>query len=311
MKTSKVVPEDLSASVVAVPPLARNRDLGLDRQQNLKLIRHLEAGGVTTLMYGGNANFYNVALSEYAEILAFLAEAAAPESWVIPSVGPDYGKMMDQAAVLKDTDFPTVMVLPMAFPATPAGIETGIRRFTDRLGKPVVFYIKADGYVTPDGFGRMVDDGLICAAKYAVVREDPGRDDYLGRLLERIDRRHVLSGIGERPAVAHMRTFDLPGFTSGSVCVAPNLSRRMLEALRAEDFAGAEAIRERFLPLEDLRDAIHPVRVLHAAVTLAGIAEMGPLLPMLHGLDGADEARVREAAIRLLAADRATDAAAA
>jgi hypothetical protein len=68
MKTSKVVPEDLSASVVAVPPLARNRDLGLDRQQNLKLIRHLEAGGVTTLMYGGNANFHNVAVSEYAEM---------------------------------------------------------------------------------------------------------------------------------------------------------------------------------------------------------------------------------------------------
>lgn len=68
MKTSKVVPEVLSASVAAVSPLARSRGLGLDRQQNLKLIRHLEAGGVTTLMYGGNANFHNVALSEYAEM---------------------------------------------------------------------------------------------------------------------------------------------------------------------------------------------------------------------------------------------------
>ncbi len=50
MKTPKVVPEVLSASVAAVPPPARSRGLGLDRQQNLKLIRHLEAGGVTTLM---------------------------------------------------------------------------------------------------------------------------------------------------------------------------------------------------------------------------------------------------------------------
>ncbi|MFQ5956063.1 MAG: dihydrodipicolinate synthase family protein, partial [Kiloniellales bacterium] len=220
MKTSKVISEDLSASVVAVPPLARNRDFSLNRDQNLKLIRHLEAGGITTLMYGGNANFYNIALSEYAEVLAFLAEAAAPASWVIPSVGPDYGKMMDQAVALKDIDFPTAMVLPIAFPATPSGIETGIRRFTDRLGKPVVFYIKSDGYVAPEGLGRMVDDGLICAVKYAVVREDPGRDDYLSRLFDRVDARYVLSGIGERPAVAHMRVFGLPGFTSGSVCVA-------------------------------------------------------------------------------------------
>ena len=36
-----------------------------------------------------------------------------------------------------------------------------------------------------------------------------------------------------------------------------------------------------FQPLEDLRDALSPIRVLHAAVTLAGIADMGPMLPML------------------------------
>ena len=53
MKTSDVVPQDLSASVVAVPPLARNADLSLNREENRKLIRHLKAGGVTSLMYAG------------------------------------------------------------------------------------------------------------------------------------------------------------------------------------------------------------------------------------------------------------------
>lgn len=250
MKTSPVAFADLTSSVMAVPPLARNHDLTLDRKENAKPIRHLEGGGVTSLLYGGNANFYNLALSEYAETLAFLAETAAADSWVIPSVGPDYGKMMDQAAVLKDFDFPTVMILPLSFPATPEGVETGIRRFTERFAKPVICYLKSESYsepyIEPERVGRLIDDGRVCTVKYAIVREDPRKDDYLRRLLDLVDARHVVSGIGERPAVAHMREFGLPSFTSGSVCVAPGLAARLLKALHAEDDMTAEAIRELF-----------------------------------------------------------------
>ncbi len=303
MKTSPVGFEDLAACVLAVPPLARNRDLTLSRDGNAALIRDLEAGGVTTLLYGGNANFYNIALSEYAQILTFLAETAAPGSWVIPSVGPDYGKMMDQAAVLEDTDFPTVMVLPSSGPATPGGIETGVRRFAERLEKPIIFYIKSDDYLAPAAIGRMVDDGLVCAIKYAILRADPRDDDTLRALLDHVDPRFVVSGIGERPAVVHMREFGLPSFTSGSVCIAPNLSTRLLAALRARDYAAAEMIRARFLVLEDLRDAINPIRVLHAAISLTEIADMGPVLPLLSDLAAGDEARVRKAALALRAED--------
>ena len=304
MKTSPVAFSDLTGSVLAVPPLARNGDLTLDREENAKLIRHLETGGVTTLLYGGNANFYNIALSEYAGTLAFLAETAAPGTWVIPSVGPDYGKMMDQVAVLKDTDFPTVMVLPLSFPATPEGVETGIRHFTERFGKPVILYIKSEDYMAPEGVRRLVDDGLVCAVKYAIAREDPREDDYLRRLLDRVDARIVVSGIGEGPAIVHMREFGVPGFTSGSVCVAPNLSTRVLEALRAKDYATAEALRERFVPLEDLRDAIGPIPVLHEAVTLAGIADMGSMLPLASNLPPEHIEAVREAVRALLADER-------
>ena len=303
MKSSPVAFEDLTSSVVAVPPLARNDDFTLDRGANAKLIRHLEGGGITSLLYGGNANFYNIALSEYAATLAFLAETAAPDSWVIPSVGPDYGKMMDQAALLRDMDFPTVMVLPLSLPATPEGVETGIRHFTERFAKPVICYLKSETYLEPEAVARLIDDGLVCAVKYAIVCEDPRQDDYLRRLLDLVDARLVVSGIGERPAIVHMREFGLPSFTSGSVCVAPRLSTRILEALHAEDYVTAEAIREYFLPLEDLRDAINPIRVLHAAVTLAGIANMGPVLPLLSDIEAGDQARVRRAAVALSAED--------
>ena len=120
MKTTAVTSSDLAASVLAVPPLAWQADLTLNREANAAIVDHLQAGGVTTLMYGGNANFYNLGLADYVPVLSLLQELAAPETWVIPSVGPDYGKMMDQAAVLRDLDFPTAMVLPLSFPATPA-----------------------------------------------------------------------------------------------------------------------------------------------------------------------------------------------
>ena len=66
-----------------------------------------------------------------------------------------------------------------------------------------------------------MDSGVCAAIKYAVVREDPAQDDYLAGLLRRVDRTKVISGIGERPAVVHMRDWGLPGFTTGCGCVAP------------------------------------------------------------------------------------------
>ena len=75
LKTSAATAPDLARSVIAVPPLARLPDLELNAAANRVLIRHLEEGGVTTLMYGGNANFYNVGLYEYAAILDFLDRA--------------------------------------------------------------------------------------------------------------------------------------------------------------------------------------------------------------------------------------------
>jgi dihydrodipicolinate synthase/N-acetylneuraminate lyase len=110
----------------------------------------------------------------------------------------------------------------------------------------------------------------------------------------------IISGIGEQPAITHVRDFGLAGFTSGVVCVAPRISAEMLKAMRANDWATAEKRRGTCKPLEDLRNAINPVRVLHEAVRLAGIANTGPLTPLLSNLDEPDHARVRDAAAALL-----------
>ncbi len=58
-------------------------------------------------------------------------------------------------------------------------------------------------------------------------------------------------------------------------------------------------IRAAYLPLEDCRDAFSPIRVLHDAVTLSGIADMGPMLPMLSNLPAAQRDQVAAAAVAL------------
>src|SRR5215471_17767893 len=102
--------DDPRNKVFAVPPFARHPDLTPNRAANAALIRHIEAGGVRALMYGGNANFYNLGLYEYGAVLDMLAELAAPGTWMIPSVGPDFGKMMDQVELLRVRPFATAMV---------------------------------------------------------------------------------------------------------------------------------------------------------------------------------------------------------
>jgi dihydrodipicolinate synthase/N-acetylneuraminate lyase len=304
MKTTPVSAADLSASVLAVPPLARRADLSLSPEANRALIKHLETGGVTTLMYGGNANFYHLPTSEYAATIDFLAEAAGADSWVIPSAGADYGKLMDQAAILRGRSFPTAMALPFGNPSNDSGVATALRRFADRLGKPVIAYVKALGYIEPATLGRLAKDGVICAIKYAIVRDDPKKDTYLDELVQHVSRDMIISGIGERPAIVHLRDFGLKCFTSGSVCVAPRGSTRILALLKAKRWEEAEKIRAAYIALEDQRDARGPIRVLHDAVTLAGIADMGPMLPMISNLEAAERGAVQSAASALLAYDR-------
>jgi dihydrodipicolinate synthase/N-acetylneuraminate lyase len=299
------VHSDPGKSVVAVPPLARNADLTLNIKANAALIRHLEAGGISTLMYGGNANFYHLGLSDYPRVLDMLLELAQPSSWIIPSAGPDFGKLMDQARYLRERPFPTAMVLPASGFSTDAGTADGISRFADALGKPVILYLKAENYLSVASVARLCDKGLVSAIKYAIVRDDPGRDPYLSQLVTAVDRSRIISGIGERPAIQHWRQFGLRGFTSGSVAIAPRLSSALLAALKAEAYDEAQRLREIFLPFENERDGINPTRVLHDGVTLAGIADMGPILPLLSNLDDTERARVAPVARQLQMHDAA------
>ncbi|HUK11005.1 MAG TPA: dihydrodipicolinate synthase family protein [Stellaceae bacterium] len=306
MKTTPAVKADFERSVLAVPPIARNADFSLNEAANRALIRYLEAGGIKTLMYGGNANFYHLGLSDLEEAARQLIELAESDTWVIPSIGPEFGKALDQARLLAPMQFPTVMVLPASFPLTQAGVPIGLSKIAERFGRPVIAYVKTENYARPADLAALIRDGYVCAIKYGVVRANPTEDAYLSEILEHVERDRVVSGIGERPAPAHLLKFGLVSFTSGAVCIAPRLSLALLAALKAGDQERALALQTAFLPVEDLRDRYSPIRTLHTAVTLSGIADMGPMQPMLTEITDAAARREIEHAARALRAEDET-----
>jgi len=293
--------------VFAVPPLARKGDQkrSLDFEQNDLIVKHILSGGITRLLYGGNAFLYHVTLNEFDEMLEWLS-GQHKDAWLIPSIGPSFGRALDQAPLIRKHNFSTAMLLPCADPRDAKGLERGYRELAEAANCKLIVYLKDEENFGPDktagldAVARLVEDGTCVGIKYAVVRDDPKEDLFLEALLARVDRQYVISGIGERPAVVHLRDWQLSGFTTGSGCIAPHLSQKLFAALSRQDYSAAEELREKFIPLEDLRDSWGPARVLHHATALAGIAQTGPIPPYVSELT-TDKIQALEKAARALA----------
>lgn len=303
MKTADLTLDELAESVLAVPPLARQPDLSLAEEANRKLVAHIEAGGVRTLLYGGNANLYHQPVSEFEALLDMLARISGPDTRVIPSIGPDYGKMHDQALLLRRSAYRTAMVLPMSGVTSPEGLMAGIRRISDAAGMPLTLYVKTEGAITAEGVQALVESGHIWCIKYAVQRADPRQDALLQDLLGRIGRERIVSGMGERPVLAHVGEMGLVSFTTGSGCIAPRSCMALLRAMQSGQAQPAQVLHSQFMPLEDLREGISLIRVLHDAVSWSGLADMGPQLPLLSSTPGSARQVVTAAARALLAQD--------
>ena len=299
-------PDQLS-EIYPVPPLARKNDAkrSLDFTENDKLFRYLLKGGISRFVYGGNAFLYQITMAEYADLTHWLGGLTG-QGTIIPAVGPSFGRAIDQAPLVRKYKFPSVLVLPTGDPRDAAGLERGLREISDACGIPLSLYVKGendfgtDHQAGMDVLGRLVDSKVCASIKYAVVRKDPAVDSYLTDLLKRVPASRIISGIGERPAVAHLRDFKLAGFTTGSGVLAPRHCRELLDACAAKDYGKAEKIRAAFIPLEDLRDEWGPPKVLHAAVALAGIAETGPIPPFVSELSAAQKEKLRPVAKALL-----------
>lgn len=154
-------------------------------------------------------------------------------------------------------------------------------------------------------------EGSVLAVKYGVAMPAAGRDPYLDALAAAIGAERILSGSGELLAVPHLLEHGLAGFTSNCVCLAPRLSGLVLAALRRADRAAVERLLPPIRALEVLRERYGLVRVLHDAVRLAGLAETGPILPMLSNCEAELSPSIAAAARALVEAELRLEAQAA
>lgn len=276
MTDTMLTPQDFRNSVVAVPPIALTPSLKVAPEPNARLARHIAEGGVNILLYGGNANLYHFGLGDYEDALDVMA-GAAKGSHVITSIGPDYGKMIDQAPLVERSGLRNVMLLPVGFPSDSHGVGDGIRRIVARLGFGVIVYLKREMYVRPEVLEKLVAEGAVRFVKYAVERTDPADDAYLDSVLSAVGCDLVASGMGETPIVNHVGRRGVATFTSGAVCIAPAAAMALLAGLHA----GENVDIEPFLDFERIRGQLGGIQVLHSAITAFGIADMGPMMPMV------------------------------
>ena len=90
-----------------------------------------------------------------------------------------------------------------------------------------------------------------------------------------------------------------------ALAVGAALSQAVFDSCVRGDFDAARQLREFFIPLEDLRDAWGPARVLHAAVDLAGITPSGPIPPFISALSESQQDELAPVAAALHAANLA------
>src|SRR6186997_3175664 len=86
--------------VFAVPPLSRHAGGGIDFDAAEQIARHIEQGGISRFLYGGNAFLYHASLGEFEALAEWLSSFAAPRQ-PIPSIGPSFGRAMEQARILR------------------------------------------------------------------------------------------------------------------------------------------------------------------------------------------------------------------
>ena len=76
---------------------------------------------------------------------------------------------------------------------------------------------------------------------------------------------------------------------------------QLLRALQRGDKTAAEALYAHFMPLENLREAVSLIRVLHDAISLCGLADMGAQLPLLSAVPAKHREETRALSSALLA----------
>ena len=215
-------PRRLRRAAAAAQAPTSGRSLDLDAAE--ALARHIAAGGITPVPLRRQ----RVPLSRHARRIRGAARLARrrsrPTAGRSPASARRSAARSIRRALLRRHRFPARHDAALRRSrATRRGLEAGLREIADAAGMPLILYLKSE-----DGFGADRDAGprrgraasSTTASRRDQIRRRPRRSRAAIRISTGCSGASTaaasISGMGERPAIVHLRDFGLGGLTTGS-----------------------------------------------------------------------------------------------
>lgn len=281
--------------VVAITP--RKPDRSIDTDGIRRNVHHLIENGVRYIMPEcGTGLVYDATLEEYETVVGTFIDAAGDAAFVVPGIGPGYGRSLEMGTIARSLGASGVMIMPIVGPGSAAGVLEGIGSIVDDVRLPVVIYQRRVDIMPADIVVSLCEKEGVVGLKYSV--DDIG---LFKEINDRVgDQAAMACGMAEEPSVAYLQAGAV-GFSSGMANFVPRLSLELLRSFEAGDVAEAERIRIAMVPFEDFRGergARYSSSALHAAMDASGLAG-GPVIPFAEDVVDKDLPRVREMLDRL------------
>ena len=274
--------------VVAITPRSPYRKADLEGIRTN--VRFLVENGISFVMPEcGTGQAYDTNLAEYESVVGTFLEAAGNDAFVVPGIGPGYGRSIEMGNIARSLGAAGVMIMPVVGPGSAKGVRAGLSEIADVVKLPTILYQRRLDIMPVDDTIELCKQDAIVGLKYSVDDMTAFRkiNDGAGNSAA------MVCGMAEEPSIKYLAEGAV-GFSSGMANFVPGLSLRILSSFGNGDMVEAERIQELMVPFEDFRGECHArysTSALHAGMDLAGLAG-GPVIPFSEDVDGTDLPRL-------------------
>ncbi|MCB4822009.1 dihydrodipicolinate synthase family protein [Roseicella aerolata] len=233
------------------------------------IARAAEAGVDTLTVNGNTGEFYGLSFAEAERMQAEVPALIAGRTAVVAGIGRSLAEACALARRARADGADAIMVHQPPDPfVAPRGVVAYVSKVAEAAGLPVVLYLRNDGIGLPAIEALTRIPGVV-GVKWATPNV---------MVLAQAIRRagpdvSFICGLAE-PWAPPMTALGAQGFTSGVINVVPEKSVAILRALRAGDFAAANAGIAAIHAFEALRAEEQNganVAVVKAALALSGM----------------------------------------
>lgn len=301
----KILDREACRNVLVVAITPRRNDFKVDLQGAYKNVRYLVERGVDFIMPAcGTGLVYDMCLEDYEAVVGTFVDAAGDEAWVVPGIGPGFGRSLEMGRIGQSLGVAGVMIMPIVGPASADGVFNGLKEIAKAVQMPTILYQRRLDIMPVSSVIRLCEMDNIVGLKYAV--EDTEAFEAIADKAG--DRAAMICGMAEDPCITYMERGAV-GFSSGMANFVPRMSLALLRTFVSGDTVEAERLRALMVPFEDLRGergARYSTSALHAAMDVAGLAG-GPVIPFAADVTVEDLPRLHSMVERLMGEERALE----